>query len=57
MCTAVVPVDSLEGAVERGEPVRVAPLGAGLHVRLVELHDVGARGEQVASTSSFTAAA
>ena len=47
MWTAVVPVDAVERAVERREPVLARLLGPRLHVGLVDLHDVGAGGEEV----------
>ena len=40
--------DALQGAVERPQAVLPRLLGPRLHVRLVDLDDVGARGEEVA---------
>ena len=48
MCTAVGPRHAVEGVVERPKPVLGGPLGPRLHVRLVDLHDVGAGGKEVA---------
>src|SRR5690606_29385811 len=39
--------DTVQRGVQRGEAVGARGVRAGLHVRLVELHDVGARREQV----------
>ena len=47
MCTAVVPVTPVERALQRCDTELPGLLRPGLHVRLVDLDDVGARGEQV----------
>ncbi len=41
-------LDAVDGAVERLDAVLLGLLVAGLHVGLVELHDVRAGGEQIA---------
>ena len=43
----MVPVTPVERRGERRQAVRAGGVGAGLQVRLVDLHDVGARGVQV----------
>ena len=42
-----MPVDAVERGVERLQAVLARLLGPRLHVGLVDLHDVGAGGEQV----------
>ena len=47
MWTAVAPVDAVEGPRQGRDPELSCPLRSGLHVRLVDLDDVGACREEV----------
>ena len=40
-------LDAFERAVQRLQPILARLIGPGLHVRLIDLHDVGAGGEQI----------